>query len=162
MSRLHRDHEVDRARTLASRYLRFGTRSTAQLRAYLTARDIPARLIGREIVECSRKGWLDDRACATLWATTLADRGYAWAAIHDQLLAKGFDAILIDRLLATQAAREPDDIRVRTTADGYVRRRARSGRSLRSGLARHLSSRGFDAELIDRVLTDSLGPPNDS
>ena len=146
---------------MASRYLRFGTRSTAQVRAYLAARQVPERLIGRLVVECSRAGRLDDRACAKLWATTLAERGYAQAAIRSQLAVKGLDAALIEQVLSTPAARAPDDARARTMAEALLRGRSPRGPQLRRRLARRLASRGFDAELIDRVLADSLGPPDD-
>lgn len=142
---------------MAFRYLRSGTRSTAQLRAHLAARETPGRLIERLVVECSRKGWLDDRACARLWATTLAERGYAQAAIRSQLADKGLEPSLINQAVAAQVA-DTDEMRARAIAQAQVRGRSRRDRRLRSRLVRRLSSRGFDAESIDRILTDSLGP----
>ena len=156
------NHESRRALALARRYLRFGTRSTAQLLVYLQEHRIPARLIETLITDCTRDGLLDDRACAKLWATSLADRGYAWAAIREQLLAKGLAEGLVTQVIALLQARASDEVRARAVVQERVRGRAGNDQRLRARVARFLSQRGFDSGLIDRVLTEALGPTSDS
>ena len=147
-----------RALVLARRYVRFGTRSIAEVRTYLQQQHVPQRLIERLIADCSREGLLDDRACAKLLATHLADRGYAWATIHEQLLAKGLDQRLVTQVLAPLEARADDATRARALVV-QLRGRRREHRP-RNRVARFLAQRGFDSELIDRVLAESFGPIN--
>jgi SOS response regulatory protein OraA/RecX len=163
------NHDSRRALALARRYVRFGTRSTAEVRTYLQQQHVPQRLIERLIADWSREGLLDDRACAKLLATHLADRGYAWATIHEQLLAKGLDQDLVTQVIAPLEARADDATRARALVVQLRGRRREhrprnlpaSRRSAQAGrVARFLAQRGFDSELIDRVLTESFGPDN--
>ena len=148
-----------RALALARRYARFRARSTAELQAYLQRQRFPQPLIDRVITECVEEGLLDDRACAKLWATHLADRGDAWGAVREQLLAKGLDQELIAEVLASLQARADDATRARDLAQASLARkglgrRPGADRRLHDRVARLLSQRGFDSELIDRVLAE--------
>ena len=158
MSSSKPDNESRRVLALARRYLRFGTRSAAELRAYLAKRGASPKDIEPAVSVCSRAGLLDDAVCAKLWATTLADRGYAWEAIRGQLLSKGLEPPLIDRTLHPLQARADDASRIRDLVDARLRDRARTDPHLRTRLARLLARRGFDADLIERVLVESFGP----
>jgi len=150
--------DSSRALRLARRYLRFGTRSTAQLRAFLRTRYVPEGLIESVTATCLRERLLDDRACATLWANTLAERGYAVAAVREQLLAKGLDTTLVKQVLARLCTHADDAQRARLVVQTYVRRHAEPGRRR---LARLLSQRGFDADLIEQILAESFGLPSE-
>ncbi|MBI3319541.1 MAG: regulatory protein RecX [Candidatus Omnitrophica bacterium] len=99
-------------------------------------------------------GVLDDRASARLWAGQWARRGYAASAIRVKLSAKGFDEDLIQDILQRYPASE-DEERARLV----MARRARhpATRLARARLARTLASRGFDSDLIERILNDSFG-----
>ena len=140
---------VTRARQLARRYLRCGTRATAQLYAYLKARDIPVNAIRLIVAESTRQGMLDDHACATLWAVHLADQGYAWDAVQERLLTKGLEAAVVRQVIAPLRAEADDGRRARS----FVRQRlGQRGAFDRQRVGRWLAQRGFDTELIDRVL----------
>jgi len=109
------------------------------------------------------RGLVDDRVCAKLWASTLAERGYAWAAIRERLVTKGLDEPLITQVLTPLQAYADDATRARDLAQRHLARRthvqrAARGKDRRSHVARLLAQRGFDSELIDRVLTESFGP----
>ncbi len=150
-------------RRLARQYLRFGTHSTSELRAYLRRHIVAERLIEPLIAEGTRSGWLDDRACTKLWALTLAERGYAWDAIREQLLTKGLDATLLERVLTSLRHVEDDAARARLVVASRLRGRAQPDRRLRTRLARLLAQRGFDPDLIEQVLHESCGStPSDA
>jgi SOS response regulatory protein OraA/RecX len=130
--------------------VRFGTRSAAEVQAYLTARRVSDATSRTLMAECARQRLVDDRASAKLWATRLGDQGYAWPVIRQRLRDKGFDEQLIHDVLRPLQRDADDDTRARALA------RARS-RRIPPGdprLARWLARRGFDADLIDRVLAE--------
>ena len=154
------DDEYARARGLAQRYLRYGVRSTEELRAHLRDRGVGQRIIEPVLVVCTQRGLLDDRACARLWAVRLADRGYAAAAIRERLLAKGLNVTQLPSISASlQTASDAD--RAQLLVRDRLRRGARRDPRLRHRLARLLAQRGFDPDLIDQILNESLGSPSD-
>ena len=140
---------LERARKLAQRYLRYGSRSTAELTAHLAARDLPPDLLRETVEFCARKSWLDDRLCAKLVATSLADEGFAWAAIRERLAQKGFAASLIETTLEPLRRESSDEAQARKLLEReQARRQPRGRRHIAGVLARH----GFDAELIEQVV----------
>jgi len=149
--------DVRRARMLVRRYLRFGTRSTAEVRAYLEARHVSDSTSRALIAECVRHGWLDDRLSATLWATRLCDQGYAWPAIRERLRAKGFNEQLISTVFRPLQRDADDETRARALAQARSRRMPPDD----PRLARWLARRGFDADLITRVLAEAFTPSSD-
>ena len=148
-SRPAHDPTARRILALARRYLRYGTRSTAQLRAYLDARHLPPSLRDALIAQCMREGLLDDAACTKLWATQLRERGYALGAIREQLLEKGLPLDRIESALAALRV-EADDAQV---AAALVRAR-RSSQPQR--LARWLAARGFDEDVIAELVSKNV------
>jgi SOS response regulatory protein OraA/RecX len=96
------------------------------------------------------QGLLDDRAAARLWAEHWARQHYADSAIRLKLLAKGFDEPLARNTIARLTCDADDEERARRLLAQHLRRS--SSRSVPSRLARLLASRGFDSELIERVL----------
>lgn len=154
----------DDARALAAltRYLRRGVRSTQEALAYLRRLRVPGVASTRLVKVFRARGMLDDAACARLWAEHWARQGYAWGAIRARLSAKGLDEQLIHQTgkqLGTSSDDEEaraKDVAVRVTARFRTRRpRARVGRTL--------ASRGFDADVIERVLNDTFASsPSDA
>lgn len=105
------------------------------------------------VASCRRRGWLDDAACARLWADQWARAGYGWTAIQAKLQAKGLGAEAIRRADEALGLSRSDEARARQALAGCGD--AGGGRSR---LARRLAARGFDAELIEQVLATSLEP----
>ena len=150
--------------TDVARYVRGGVHSTRELRAYLQRRGFTRSEAARLLERLKAAGAADDEAGARLWVEQWARAGYAWAAIHAKLSAKGFDERAIRRAAGRDAA--ADD---RSRAFGVVAERLRRAvaeggrprtdlaRRQRARLARRLAARGFDADLIERVLDESLG-----
>lgn len=152
--------EAQRARTLARRYLRTGLRSVRQLHDYLRTHEVSEHTTRTILARCARAGQLDDKACAKLWATHLADQGYAWASIREQLQLKGLDGRLAGGVVDRLQSHDPDERRARLLVQERLARHAAASRAdrFRGRLARLLARRGFDPDLIGRVLADSLNP----
>lgn len=149
--------EPEPGRAAADRYVHVGVRSTEEVRAYLAARRVSPETAERWVREYERRGALNDRACARLWAEQWARQGYGWSVIHHRLTTKGLPPEAIDD--AAKRVGHPSAELSRARA--LVARRAR-GRLAWSRLARTLASRGFEPELIEQVLRESLTPISDA
>ena len=100
--------------------------------------------------EAKRRGALDDRACARLWAEQWARHGYADAAIRAKLAQKGLPPLAVEGAMTRLArAGEDDAARARHIAAAAL---ARRGPWQPERLARLLACRGFDSDLIERLL----------
>ena len=160
MSSLKPADDVSRALAAAARYVRTSVRSTHELRAYLHRRGVSPDTAARVVTEGERRGWVDDRACARLWAEQWSRQGYAWAAIRLKLSAKGLHEHTIKDAANRLGMSSDDEARARLVAASYLRRhKGRPGRQA-GRLARTLASRGFGSDLIERVLNESFGSPH--
>ena len=148
------DHEAARVLASVTRYLRTAVRSTNDVRSYLTQRGIAPRVRDAVLLQATAQGLLDDRAAARLWADHWARRGYAWAAIHERLSQKGFDDPTIHAVALRYGSVSEDQTRARALVAGLLRQDLSP-----KILARKLASRGFDTDVIDRVLLETFGPP---
>ena len=161
MSSSKLEDNTQRALTAATRYVRAGVRSTREALTYLQRRGVPGDLARRTVAAFHARGVLDDRACARLWAEHWARAGYAWSAIRRRLADKGLDEHTIEHAAAQWGRASDDDARARFVAAQHARRGV--GPRQRTRVARALSSRGFESDLIERVLNESFGPtPSDA
>lgn len=140
----------DEVRAGVLRYLRTGVRSTRDALQYLSRRGLSLQRATGLVATFQAQGLLDDRAAARLWAEHWARQHYADSAIRLKLLAKGFDEPLARNTIARLLCDANDEERARRLLAQHLRRS--SSRSVPSRLARLLASRGFDSELIERVL----------
>ena len=155
MSSSKRRGEVDHLLAATLGYAKAAVRSSHEVRAYLRRCGTPPSTATRLLAACRDRGLLNDQASASLWAEHWARQGYAWAAISLKLSVKGFDVQTI-RSIGNALARVSDD---ETRARAVVSQRVRGGATdphQRLRLARRLASRGFDPDVIQRVLGDSL------
>lgn len=139
-----------------ARYVRSSVRSTREVFQYLCRRGVPARQAGTVVSACQAQGLLDDRAAARLWANHWARHGYAAAAIRLKLADKAFDERDIREAIHPLHSSTAEEERARLVLAHDARRRSR--RPSRARLARLLASRGFDSDLIERVLSESFDP----
>lgn len=147
--------EAPSALAALPRYFRSGVRSAHETVEYLRRRGVPLTQAARVVADYQRRGVVDDRACAQLWTDHWARRGYAWSAIRLKLSEKGLEAQAIEHAANRLGTASSDDARARLLVTR--RRRSAEGRRQRSRLTRMLASRGFDQDLIERVLDESLG-----
>ena len=155
MSSSKRANERSPLLDLVGRYTRRGVRSIQEVRASLERRGVPPAVAARAIAQAQALGMLDDEAGARLWADQWARRGYAWDAIRAKLSLKGFSDQAIERAATRLGLAGDDEARARLVAAAHLRRQRARPQS-RWALARTLTSRGFDADVIERVLNESL------
>ncbi len=160
MSSSKPEHERSRLLRLVGRYTRGGVRSTQEVRAYLERRGVPSTAAARVIAEYQTLRILDDEAGARLWADQWARRGYAWDAIQARLSLKGFTEQAIERAAKRLGLAGDDEARARLIVATRLRRQDARPPN-RWSLARTLTSRGFDADVIERVLSETFGPASD-
>ena len=139
------------------RHLGSGVRSTREARAYLRRLGLPEPDVERLVAASRKRGLLDDRLAARLWAEQWARAGFAAAAIRHKLTTKGFDAHAIADAAKRAALLCDDEARARLVLAQHSRRA--SGPRARVRLTRILASRGFDPDVIQRVLRESFGSP---
>jgi SOS response regulatory protein OraA/RecX len=153
MSSSKPSHEAD-----ALRYTRTGVRSTHDVLTFLRRRGVAAAAARRILSRCQAAGQVDDRAAARLWAGHWLRRGYARRLIRERLAAKGFHERAIAQAMHDLGPSTEDEDSARRVAA-----QPRYRRSSRPRLARTLASRGFEAEVIERVLDASFGSiPSDA
>jgi SOS response regulatory protein OraA/RecX len=152
MSSLKPEHSLAQA----IRYARTGVRSRQEVQRFLERRGASASTIARILDICQARGVVDDRAYARLWAEHWARLGYARAAIHQRLAEKLVNATAIDHAINLVARDSDDEARARVVVARHLRR----GRPSRSRLARALASRGFEPDVIDRVLSEAFDSPS--
>ena len=138
-----------------ARFLGSGVHSTDEVRRYLRRRGLPEPDIERLIAASRQQGLLEDRLAARLWAEQWARAGFAAAAIRHKLTVKGFDAHAIDDATERVAPSSDDEARARLVLARAARRA--SGVAARFRLTRALASRGFDPDMIERVLREPFG-----
>ncbi len=148
------------AHAVLARYLRSGVKSTHEAVQHLTRRGVPSAEARRAARAFRARGVLDDRACARLWAGHWTRQGYAASAIRLKLAAKGLSRQVIDEATRSSPQLADDEARARDVAARAFR--TRSQRATPARLARALASRGFDADLIDRLLRESFGQRSDA
>ena len=138
-----------------ARFARRRVRSTAEVRAYLRRRGVSDVTAEHVLAACRARSLLDDPAAARLWAEQWARAGYAWSVIREKLTAKGFDEAVLERLERTVGTVAEDAARARGLITRDVQQPPhRNTAQERARLARRLTARGFDPELIESLLTD--------
>ena len=137
------------ARTLAIRFSKSRVRSRQELEARLKLAQVSSRVASKIVNECQAAGLVDDEACAQLWAGHWARRGFAWGVIRQRLADKGLAASAIEQAgAAIGVGSHADEARAREMAAG-----CHADAKGMQRLARRLSARGFEAEVIEKVLS---------
>lgn len=144
------DDPTTRALALATRYARAQVRSAHEVLAYLKRHQVSPRLSAHIVATCHAQGLVNDRACARLWAEQWARRGWAWRAIRVKLQAKGLPEGAIEAAEARFGGEAAETLR----AQQLIEQRGSAHPDHRLRVARRLASRGFDAELIERLLDE--------
>jgi len=142
------DDPATRALALATRYARAQVRSAHEVLAYLKRHQVSPRLCARILATCHAHGLVNDRACARLWAEQWARRGWAWRAIRVKLQAKGLLDEAIEAAEKSLEGEAGDALRAQQLIEQY----GSAHSDYRMRVARRLAARGFEADLIERLL----------
>lgn len=161
-------HDLARAqarsdvRRVAERLLARRALSEAEMVERLAAECADTAAVAEVVASLRRAGAIDDARLAAGAAARSLGRRHAAGAAAAQVEARGLDRATANRAVRAALAEsgESDWDRALALARGRVRRQFRTldVRTQRRRLAGVLARRGFDDELIDRVL-DAVLPP---
>jgi SOS response regulatory protein OraA/RecX len=128
-------------------FARRGVRTSVEARNFLDRAGVPLTQADQLITALKSEGLLDDAACAKLWADHWARAGWAAWAIREKIFQKGLGQPDIELALEALSLKEGDEARARE----WVASRKHKTAS-RTARCRALAARGFEPELIRRVL----------
>src|SRR4051794_14172418 len=157
------DPDVDpesAARTIALRLLEHAPRTRAELARALARPGVPPHAAAAVLDRFTEVGLIDDAAFATAWVDSRqAGRGLARRALSAELRRRGIDETTAREALCTVSADDEE-----LAARALVERRLRTMTSLprearQRRLAGMLARKGFDHELVRRVLREALADP---
>ncbi|MCL6451353.1 MAG: RecX family transcriptional regulator [Acetobacteraceae bacterium] len=150
---------------LAARLLAVA-RTRADLVRRLVARGVDPARAEAVAEECRRRGWLDDAQYARDWLEReLGRRPSGRRRLRAALLERGVPPEVADRAVAEALSAHPEEALARSAAAQWRRARAGSRAGGRKaspasevrGLAAFLDRRGFEADVVWRVLEESGG-----
>jgi regulatory protein len=146
------------ARTIALRRLSASARSRSELEAALSSRRVPSDAAGRVLDRLEEVGLVDDRRLAQDWvASRQARRHLSRAALRHELQAKGVAREDID-LALEDVSREEELRAARALAAKKLNSMTDQPREVqRRRIAGALARRGFNSDIVGRVLADVLG-----
>lgn len=154
------NRKIQDVRSEAIAYIGLGKKPSGQVEARLRDEGFDEDIVREVITQLKEEGYLDDRVIARRMIKQrrgrraeskqalrqrMIDRGLAHDAIDQAISEMDQDDVLAHELLQTRFPDEIDTLRQKDTSPDEKKR-------LFARIARFLSSRGFDAELIQRLL----------
>lgn len=142
------------ALALVIRYSRGRIRSTRETEAFLASHGVSQAAAANAIRQARSRGLIDDRISAYLWASHWARQCWPTAVIRNRLEEKGFEAGAIE----SAACRIDNEHSEQERAVRYCAQRSKKG-AAKNSLARSLTARGFDLDLIETLLNAKNAKP---
>lgn len=133
----------------AYHYLSFKPRSVAQMKEYLTKKEITA--IDRIISDLKTKGYLDDEKTAELIAEQVLSQAKGPKVIRQKLIEAKIHPAIIDRVLATISVDEND---LHRRLRSYLKPTTKSKRAFHASLMQKMMSAGFAYDDIKQSLDE--------
>jgi regulatory protein len=146
------------ARTIALRKLAVSARSRSELQSALSSRKVPPDAARRVLDRLQEAGLIDDQQFAKDWVESRqARRHLSRSALRRELQTRGLASEEID--LALESVGREDELRAaHTLAAKKLRTMAAQPREVqRRRVAGALGRRGFNSDIVSRVLADFLG-----
>ncbi|MGB9619528.1 MAG: regulatory protein RecX [Armatimonadota bacterium] len=154
---LLRTETVRKARERALRLIRYRDRSVSEIRRRLVGSDFPEDIVEEVIDELTRVGLLDDRKFSRDWVTSrTAAKPMGKTRLAFELGSRGVEAPIVEEALEGLDP-EAEYKLARSTAETRLIKMDRGDPTVRNKLGSFLSRRGFDWDVIVRVL-DELVP----
>lgn len=154
------NRKIQDVRSEAIAYIGLGKKPSGQVEARLRDEGFDEDIVREVITQLKEEGYIDDRVIARRMIKQrrgrraeskqalrqrMIDRGLAHDAINQAISEMDQDDVLAHELIRTRFPDEIDTLRQKDTSPDEKKR-------LFARIARFLSSRGFDAELIQRLL----------
>jgi len=149
-----------KARERALRLISYRDRSESEIRRRLVGSDFPEDIVEEVIDHLTRMGLLDDRKFCREWvASRTAAKPMGRTRLASELRSRGVDAQIVEEALEVLDPESELDL-ARSTAQSRLRKMDRADPSVRNKLGSFLRRRGFDWDVITRVLDEQC--PADS
>ncbi|MDN5276292.1 MAG: regulatory protein [Clostridiales bacterium] len=145
--------KADEAYQRALRYLGFRPRTQKEVEEYLKRKGFDRGAIEKAIEKLKGYGFIDDRAFASSWVNSrLRNNPKGRAAMARELRQKGVDAEIIDEVMESVPREQEEAVANRLAQKYYERYREVDERERVYKTAQALARRGFDWELIQRII----------
>jgi len=142
------------------RFLSYRGRSEKEVREYLKKKQAPEEIIEKIIARCMEYGFVNDEKFAKDWTASRAKfRGKSKRIIKMELLQKGVGRELVEKTMSEGEGKKIDDEKqARMLAEKRMERlRGLPREEIFRKLAGFLGRRGFDYEVIKRVIDEVSG-----
>jgi len=148
------EREAEQAYQRALRYLGFRARTQKEVEEHLRRKGFGGQAIEKAVEKLKGYGFIDDRAFASNWVNSrLRNSPKGRAAMAWELKQKGVDAEIIDEVIGSISGEQEEAVANRLAQKYYERYREVEDKRKRAyKVAQALARRGFDWELIQRVI----------
>ncbi len=145
--------KAEQAYQKALRYLSFRPRTQKEVEEYLRRKGFEREAIEKAIEKLKGYGFVDDRAFALSWVSSrLRNSPKGRAAMAWELRQRGVDAEIIDEVVESIPGEQEEAVANRLAQKYYEKYRGVDERERAHKIAQALARRGFDWELINRVI----------
>jgi regulatory protein len=153
--------DIDKAKLIALRLLKYRIRSQKELETRLKARKVSKETIRIVLKDLRHLGLVDDRKFCRVWIRDRIRRFFGPAKIKSELRQKGIDPEIISQYTREYA----QEIESLDTIQRLIRRRRRRYRGrdfeVKRKLFNYLRGRGFSLDTITVALQDERGVDDD-
>ncbi|MFO7153889.1 MAG: RecX family transcriptional regulator [Caldicoprobacter oshimai] len=147
------ERKADEAYQRALRYLGFRSRTQKEVEEYLRRKGFEAEAIEKAIEKLKGYGFIDDKDFASNWVNSrMRNNPKSRAAMALELRQKGVDAEIIDEVMELVPREQEEAVANRLAQKYYERYREVDERERMYKTAQALARRGFDWELIERII----------
>lgn len=145
--------KAEQAYQKALRYLSFRPRTQKEVEEYLKRKGFDGKAIEKAIEKLKGYGFVDDRAFASSWVSSrLRNSPKGRMAMAWELRQRGVEVEIIDEVMESISEEQEEAVANRLAQKYYERYREVDGRERAYKVARALARRGFDWEIIQRVI----------
>jgi regulatory protein len=152
--------DLEKAYDTAIRLLARRPHSRRELTQKLRLRGCPDPILSEVLSRLIDRGYIDEAATCETYCQELIRKGFGPRVIRQRLAKRGFDAELIRGALTTNYLLEVVRENARAAAvrkKGQLENRRLKTTELRIRLARFLTQRGFEPDVIHEVMVDVIG-----
>jgi regulatory protein len=141
------------AKAAALRFLKIRPRSIAELKEKLQIKGFSSAEIEAAVLDLMASGSLDDRAFTKSWINYRLARPFGFRRIIQELKAKGIDQEIIEQaVLEVKGSYDPEDVALDLARRRWQRLPDIDTQKKKKRVLDFLLRRGFDAEVVTRVL----------
>ncbi|MBM7582472.1 regulatory protein [Caldicoprobacter guelmensis] len=147
------DPKVDEAYQKALKYLGFRARTQKEVDEYLKRKGFGEEVIEKAIEKLKEYGFIDDRAFALSWINSrMRNNPKGRAVIAFELRQKGVEGGIIDEVMASIPNKQEEEVANRLAQKYYDKYKEMDEGERVHKTVQALARRGFDWELIHKIM----------